>query len=495
MYRHSLILPGSICALVAGALVAAPTAPAATRLVIKGAGFGHGVGMSQYGAYGFARKGVNYKDILAHYYTGTQLGALTSNPEVTVLLRSSPTAAFTGASQIGGRRLDPGKVYSVKEKAGKVVLRSPGGRAMLVFAGAPRISGPKTPVKLLGQGPNSVRDGLFRGALEFRPAGGRLLVINALDLDSYLRGVVPAESPASWPQDALRAQAVAARSYALTTDAGGSQGFAQWPDTRSQVYNGVSAETPSTDTAVAATSRQVVTYLGKPIVAYFFSTSGGRTENVEFGFPGAKPQPYLKGVVDPYDDASPKHRWGPYRYTLARAQRKLGGLVKGRLRSIRVTKRGFSPRIVSADVVGSRGVTKVDGPTLRKRFGLFDSWATFTIIGAKVTPADADEPGPSPAPAAPSGGAAPDTRSLRAAAFSAAATSPADAYRGVLSGHVAGAGDGDWIAVQRRTRAGWANAFWTTAAGANGRYRATLPGPGTYRVKWRGLLGPEVRAR
>ncbi len=494
MSRFPKTLACSLGALSAGALIAAPAAPAATRLVIKGAGFGHGVGMSQYGAYGFALKGTNYRDILAHYYKGTRLGALTSSPDVTVLLRSSRTAAFTGASRIGERRLDAAKRYSVKEQAGRVVLRSPTGRALLVFTGPVRISGPKAPVRLLGKGPNGVRDGLFRGALEFRPSGGRLLVINALDLDSYLRGVVAAESPSSWPQNALRAQAVAARTYALTTNAGGSEGFSQWPDTRSQVYNGVSSETPSTDAAVAATSRQVVTYLGKPVVTYFFSTSGGKTENVENSFLGASPQPYLKGVVDPYDDASPRHRWGPYRYTLAQARRKLGGLVKGSLRRIKVTERGFSPRIVSARVIGTRGVTVVSGPTLRKRFDLFDSWATFTTIGARVSTPVA-RPAAGRGRVAPAGGPATDAaRSLRAAALSAAAPSPADAYRKVLSGHVGGARDGDWIHVQRKTRAGWREAFWTTADGADGRYRATLPGPGTYRVTWRGLIGPDVTA-
>ncbi len=500
MSRLPATLTCSLCALCAGALLAAPAAPAATRLVIKGAGFGHGVGMSQYGAYGYAVKGTNYRDILAHYYTGTALGTLTSNPDVTVLLRSSPTAAFSGAARIGDRQLDPGKVYSVKEKGGRVVLRSPSGRDMLEFAGPVRISGP-APVKLIGKGPNGVRDGRFRGAVEFRPSGGSLLVINALGIEDYVRGVVAGESPSSWPQDALRAQAVAARTYALATSKNGP-GFQQYADTRSQVYNGVSGETPSTDTAVAATSRQIVTHLGKPIVAFFFSTSGGKTENVENGFPGASPQPYLKGVEDPYDGASPKHRWGPYRYTLPAAQRKLGGLVKGRLRGIKVTKRGYSPRIVSANVIGTRGVTVVNGPQLRARFGLFDSWATFTTIGAKVTTPPKSEPAAPAPPASPEGGASFKSsaassrgRSLRAATFSAAAPAPADAYRKVLSGHVAGARDGDWIRVQRQTSVGWGNAFWTSASGANGRYRATLPGPGTYRVRWRGLLGPDVTAR
>ena len=151
-----------------------------------------------------------------------------------------------------------------------------------------RASGGDTPLKLLGQGPNGVRDGRFRGALEFRPSGGRLLVINALDLDSYVRGVVAAESPASWPQEALRAQAVAARTYAITTNAGGGQGFTQWADTRSQVYNGVSAETATTDAAVAGTARQVVTYLGEPITTYFFSTSGGPDRGRRERLPGRR---------------------------------------------------------------------------------------------------------------------------------------------------------------------------------------------------------------
>jgi stage II sporulation protein D len=491
MSRLPATLSCSLCAFSAAALVGAPAAPAATRLVVKGAGFGHGVGMSQYGAYGYALKGTGYKDILAHYYTGTRLGTLTGDAGVTVLLRSSKSAAFTGASRIGERALDPAKTYSVIESGGTVVLRSPEGRKLVAFGGPVRISNGEQPVKLLGKGPNAVRDGRFRGALEFRPAGGSLLVINALGLENYVRGVVAGESPAGWPADALRAQAVAARTYALATSKAGN-GFQQYADTRSQVYDGVAGETPTTDAAVAATSREVVTFLGKPIVAYFFSTSGGETENVENGFPGAAPQPYLKGVKDPYDDASPKHRWR-FSFTLPEAQKRLRGIVKGNLRSIKVTKRGVSPRIVSANVVGTGGTTVVSGPTLRARFGLFDSWATFTTIGAKVVKPPKEKPKGSPA--TPSGGASASERSVRAATFSAAAATATPRYDGILTGHVAGAKEGDWIRVQRLTRAGWANAFWTTAHGANGRYRATLPAPGTYRVTWRGLQGPDVTAR
>ena len=87
---------------------------------------------------------------------------------------------------------------------------------------------------------------------------------------------------------------------------------------------------------------------------YFFSTSGGRTENVENSFVGADPKPWLKGVEDPFDRLSPKHRWGPLRFTAAQVQRKLGRLVQGRFKRIKVTQRGASPRVVRAHVVGTR---------------------------------------------------------------------------------------------------------------------------------------------
>src|SRR3954449_12137242 len=106
-----------------------------------------------------------------------------------------------------------------------------------------------------------------------------LMAVNTVDLDGYVKGVVPGEVPASWPAEALKAQAVAARTYAMTTDAGGTT-FDQYADTRSQVYRGVAAETPSTDAAVAQTKGQVVTYGGQPVTTYFFSTSGGETEDV-----------------------------------------------------------------------------------------------------------------------------------------------------------------------------------------------------------------------
>src|SRR5207248_624771 len=195
------------------------------------------------------------------------------------------------------------------------------------------------------------------------------------------RGVVAAEMPSSWAAQALDAQAVAARTYALTSDVGGSA-YQLYPDTRSQEYGGVGAETAATDAAVAATRGQIVSYNGAPAITYFFSSSGGYTEDVQYAFPGATPEPWLRGVPDPYDGAGhdPYHFW-VHRLSLATAAGKLSGLVKGSLIGVQVTKHaGASPRVVTASVVGTGGRGTTTGGALEQRFGLSSTLATFTTI-------------------------------------------------------------------------------------------------------------------
>jgi stage II sporulation protein D len=459
-------------ALLALALPAA--ADAATRLVVRGGGFGHGVGMSQYGALGQAQQGRTYRQILGHYYTGTAVAKLDGDPVVRVLIQSGKrSVTFSGAAQAGDRRLQPGRTYSAIARGGaQVVLRSSSGRKLKTFPAPLRIVGPRQdPVLLRGSG-------AYRGAFELRPAQfGGLNAINAVGLENYVRGVVSAESPASWPAEALKAQAVAARTYAITTNKPGA-GFDHYPDTRSQVYRGVAAERPTTDAAVAGTASEVVTYQGKPVVTYFFSTSGGRTENSEFGFPGGEAKPWLKSVDDPYDKVSPRHRWGPFRYTLTQAGKKLRGLVKGRLRGIEVVQRGVSPRIVSAQIVGSKGRTTVTGPALRARFGLYDTWAYFTTIGAKVKPAepqDETDPSTGATPARAAGGA---TR-----------------RRAVLTGTIRGVERGTTVFVRRRTATGRYTTEMRTTVGRRGRYRVALARTGTYRVRVNGMYGASVKLR
>jgi SpoIID/LytB domain protein len=333
--------------------------------VAKGGGFGHGTGMSQYGAYGFARHGRNYRQILGHYYRHTTIGTSGSRT-IRVLVGSGSTVGFSGASAACGRNLDKDVTYRAARQGSGVELRRPDAEAVSC---GPKLRATGGPIRLVGEG-------TYRGAIEVVPGSGSgLLAVNAVGLEAYIKGVVPDEMPPSWPAEALRAQAVAARSYALATGYRGP--FDHYDDTRSQVYGGIGSETAATNAAVSATRREVVKYRGAVAVTFFFSTSGGRTENVELAMPGSPPKPYLKSVRDPYDDASPLHRWRRV-FSDARMQSALGSLVAGDLRRITVLKRGRSPRIVSAKLVGTEGSRVVDGPLIRARLGLPDTWAYFS---------------------------------------------------------------------------------------------------------------------
>jgi SpoIID/LytB domain protein len=329
--------PGRALAVVAGLLLCTGTAPgaaaarrtagprgiaaASATLVIDGAGDGHGVGMSQEGALGYAEHGYSYQAILAHYYTGTTLGSVSRGTVVRVLLH--------------------GKIHRIP-------------------------------------------------------------------LETYVRGVVGAEMPASWPAAALEAQAVASRTYALTDHAGGAR-FDVYADTRSQVYLGAKAATAQTNAAVAATAGQVVLYGGQPAITYFFASSGGETESVQNAFPGSTPEPWLQAVADPYDQG-PLHRW-TVSMSFATATARLHGLVRGSFRGIEVLRRGYSPRIVSAYVLGSAGRTLVSGPELEDRLGLDATWAYFSVRTAHGTTPEPDLSGraapPAPEQTVPGSSAAP----------------------------------------------------------------------------------------
>jgi stage II sporulation protein D len=469
-------LPALAVVLLLGLLAAAPSAVAAkpkTNFTIRGAGFGHGVGMSQYGAMGYAEHGWKAPDILAHYFTGTALGTTDPNRTVRVQLVAETTSAkISGARVAGAHTLDPATTYTIKlHGLSQVDLVAAGGKRVATFTPPLQVAGDAGVTTLGGHGG-------YRGVLEFAPGAlGGLTVVNALPLDDYLRGVVPSESPSSWPAEALRAQAIAARTYAITTSHGG--GFDQYADTRSQVYGGVAAETPATDQAIADTRGQVVTYGGQPVVTYFFSTSGGQTEDVENAFLGSDPKPWLKSVEDPYDSVSPRHRWTPVTMSLTQAARKLGSLVQGRFRGIRVRSRGVSPRIVSAQVLGTGGVTTVDGPTLRSRLGLFDTWAYFTTISGSAAPPAT----PAPPTSDPSGGA------IGRAAMLAVERHPAV---GTLHGTVLWAHAGAKLTVEQLTGGGWTGVD-TTRIRRGGTYRWSTADGGTYRVVFEGAPGPALR--
>jgi stage II sporulation protein D len=457
-------------------ICAAPVAAAADRLTIRGAGFGHGVGMSQYGAYGMAQNGASYRDILSHYYTGTRVDDSGTGRTVRVLLQSlRGQATFTGATAAAGKKLNPGTAYRVRRgPAGMVDLLSPSGRRMKRVVAPLVVSG--RPLVLKGRALNGRVDGAYRGKFEFRPGYVGVQAVNAVSLEHYIRGVVGDEMPPSWHPEALKAQAVAARTYAVTTSKAGN-GFDQYPDTRSQVYGGIAAEEPTVDVAVAATRGELVTYQGRPVVTFFFSTSGGRTEDVENTPLGDAPLPWLKSVEDPQDKLSPRHRWGPIRMTFTRAKRRLGDLVLGEFRGIKVTRRGRSPRVVTAEVVGSRGRTSTTGAVLRARLGLFDTWAYFTSVSAdeKEEQTDQEEPPRTDS----TGGVSPTAMAAR------------ELGRQIAGLAFPARGD---VLVERLEGGRWVRVGLAEVAGS-GRYALALDQAGRYRVRFRGERGPVVKIR
>lgn len=360
-------------------LLLAPGAKASVTWVVKGHGFGHGVGMSQYGAYGYAEHGKGYRFILRHYYRGTQLGTLQETSIVRVLLDvAGGDVGFSGATSACGKALNRNRSYEAHRAGGRVKLRNSGGRA-LANCGA----------RLRATGGGRIRvegEGAYRGALEVVPTEsdrGSLNAINALPVDQYVKGVIANESPSSWPQAALRAQAVAARSYGLSVQVDGN-GFDLYDTTSSQVYEGLSSETQATNRAANATRGEVLMYGGKVAETYFSACSGGHTESVQNVFFGA-PVPYLVGVPDPYDYYCPLHTWR-LRFSGPQISDKLSAHLKGGLKRIAIVKRGASPRIVWARLYGTGGVTKVRGDQLASALGAYDRWMTFRKVARRRGP-------------------------------------------------------------------------------------------------------------
>jgi stage II sporulation protein D len=374
-------------ALLAGAATASAfTSDSAFR--ITGHGWGHGIGMSQWGAYGYAKHGWDFRAILKHYYTGIDFGDAPDH-DVRVRLRSGLSAVKVGCPKAytaaggGGSLAIAGGVTATTTYANGAYRVTAAGQTQSFSSPVTFTAGAGTLTVLTATDLGDT--GPYRGVIRVVRDGGKLMMINAVPLESYLRGVVPHEVPPSWPLEALKAQACAARAFAL----GSRKPDESWDvycDVRSQAYVGVGIEDPSTDRAVKETAGVVPAYNGKPILAVYFSCSGGRTENIEDGWPGASPIAYLKSVADPYDTYASLHDWGPLRRTAAQVAGPLS--VKGTLRAVYAVRRGESPRIVKAALIGSGGVTFIDGNALRMKLGLNSTWAEF--VSMSMSPAARD---------------------------------------------------------------------------------------------------------
>ena len=386
----AVVVVGLLATLAAAlALVGAPSAgaTATTTMVMEGRGWGHGIGMSQYGAYGYALHHWKYPAIIEHYYTGVKLGRVANVP-IRVLLRSgSASATVTDAARFNATWTAGGKVRTahLAARATATVTWSGGAYHLRAGAGSWSAGTPITFVPLTSRlelltANDNGHVGHYRGRLRIVHLSDGLEIVNSLSLETYLYGVVPCESPASWPLAALKAQAVAARSYAYRlTGRGGS--FDVYCTTASQYYGGADSETVATDKAVNSTKGIVPKYKSTAIVAFFFSTSGGHTENIENVWTSSAPVPYLKGVPDPYDTTSPYHTWpnNPIRRTPAQIAAAMG-FAKGPLRAVYVVKRGTSPRVVKALLIGDKGWAVTNGASLRADLGLRDAWVYFTSL-------------------------------------------------------------------------------------------------------------------
>lgn len=374
-------------------LTTAPaTADAAVKWVVHGRGFGHGVGMSAYGAYGYAKHGKGYRFILRHYYKGTSIGKAKKAETVRVLLGTSGgDVEFTQATRACGRSISAARKYEAHRSGGSVRLRTSGGKTLARCGKRLRATG-RGRITIVGYG-------TYRGALEASATdgGGSLTVVNALALEGYVKGVMSNEVPPSWPFQQLKTQAVAVRSVALTSSIGGGV-FDVYPDTRSQVYEGLESEYARTNRAVNGTKGEVVIYRGEVAQTLYSACSGGHTESNVNVFGTAVP--YLVGVPDPYDHYCPLHKW-KLRFSGAEISAKLGGLLRGRLKRVVVVKRGVSPRILKAKLVGTGGTTTVTGSELTLALGGYDTWMSFR----KIAPGSGGGSGESDG----SGGGGPDS--------------------------------------------------------------------------------------
>lgn len=372
-----LLLGGLASALLAAGPPATTTTSAATTqttqttvastarsvLVVTGHGFGHGLGMSQWGTYGYAKHGWTYDQILAHYYSGTTLGSTTVST-VRVLVAEGKSATLQSTAP-----------WSVTDSAGTTVQLDTAPVALdpsLMVAGQQLVA----PLAFKSAKPISVGAKPYRGRIVVSSDGKTIQVVDKVALESYVKGVVEPEMPASWPAEALKVQAVASRSYVLANLAHGGA-FDVYGDSRSQDYGGVAAETPATNAAVDATKHQIVLYNGRVADTVYSTSSGGRTASA--ADTTGTPVPYLVSVDDPYDTAAPYHDWGPVLVDLT----KVGKLLKlsAQITDVQTTL-GSSERVKRVVVATADGAqVTLTGNQLRADLALRSSWFSVALLG------------------------------------------------------------------------------------------------------------------
>ena len=323
-------------------------------ITFYGAGTAHGLGMSQYGAKAMGDTGSDYEQILTHYYSGTKLGNIdTKNTIVRVRISAS--------SNGGNIIVHGGKANYIKGEEKRVLNDGQSVSTEIGLRLVPQDSGTVFELDYKGDSFNT-----YRGVIEIIPGQfGGIMTIDHIYLEDYLRSVISGEMSARWNEEALKAQAIAARNYAIKNLNGSAQ-YDICDTPACQVYLGFNHEFPSTDIAVAKTRGEVLYYGGELITAYYFSSSGGWTENNENVW-GGKPVPYLRGVPSPGEE-SPYNSWETGSISKDELQNVLNKNSKtsvGELQKIEITKRGVSGRVMAVKITGSDGEKSVSGNTFK----------------------------------------------------------------------------------------------------------------------------------
>jgi SpoIID/LytB domain protein len=408
--RHScLLLAGTLAAAsltlvggVANATTATPaeriSVPDHATLTIHGRGYGHGHGMSQWGAQGAAKKGLSARKIVEFYYPHTKAGRAGGNVKVLICADTDNNTTVVNRAGLEVRDLGNGKTRSLPTAgaaghasqwrmspgsggATKVSYRNDGWHLWKNLTGEGEFRAPKPLTLVTGSGRV-----VYRGVLQSRTpkvterrcgVGTRRVTVNKASHEAYVQGEVPREAYTSWKQAALRAQAIAARSYAASEEADSTNPVYQLCDTSAcQVYGGKSAEVASTNEAVAKTKGQVRTYQGEPAFTQFSASNGGWLAKGD--------QPYLVAKKDPYDGITdnPDHTWTTH--VSAGAIEKAFGSI-GNLKRINVLERDghgkWNGRIETMKLVGSRGSVTISGDTFRSYLGLKSTWMDISVRG------------------------------------------------------------------------------------------------------------------
>ena len=382
----AVVLTSTLISATAEARQIEPTA--APDTTISGRGFGHGRGMSQYGAQGAAIAGKSVRQILDFYYPGTTIGKATGSIRVRITADTTDGIRVGTVNRLKVRDLKSAKVYTLPKastrnqwsidpygdhgtKVSSFDAKTRKWTLWKTFTGMTQFEGAAVTGLILPSG--AVRR--YRGALRAVDVpGAHLDTVNVVSLEYYLRGVVPREALSTWRPAALQAQAVAARAYSVFHRNRATRRAYDLCDTIScQVYGGYDSEKASTDTAIAATAGQIRLYKGKPIIAEFSSSNGGATAT------GSVPYQVMK--ADGWDaypgNGNPNVTWTVTR-TAAEMQ---SAFDVGSIRSLRVLKRsGVGPsggRALTVEAVGSKGRRVLTGDQLRGRLHLRSSWIAF----------------------------------------------------------------------------------------------------------------------